>query len=118
MVVAGFTNPVCEIDVRPGGKIYIEMKASDGIVYPMSGEFKEIIKPEKIVFVSGAWDKNGKTIFEVMNTVVFEEDGEYTKLTLNAVVDHVSDEAKPYVGGMDEGWSQSLVRLGELVTKQ
>jgi uncharacterized protein YndB with AHSA1/START domain len=114
---SGFTNPVCEIDARTNGKIYIEMKAPDGIVYPMSGEFKEIIKPEKIVFVSGAWDKNGKTIFEVMNTVTFEEDGENTKLTLHAVVDDVSDEAKPYVGGMDEGWSQSLVRLEALVTK-
>jgi|SRR5579871_3095934 len=110
-----FTNPVCEIDPRPGGKIYIEMKAPDGVVYPMGGEFIEIIKPEKIVFVSGAWDKDGKTIFEVMNTITFEEDGKNTKLTLHAVVDNVTEEAKPYIGGMDEGWSQSLVRLDELV---
>ncbi|HLK28575.1 MAG TPA: SRPBCC family protein [Puia sp.] len=114
----GFTNPVCQIDAKPNGKIYIEMKAPDGVVYPMKGEFIEIIKPEKIVFMSGALDKNGKTIFEVMNTVTFEEDGGNTKLTLHAVVNDVSDEAKPYVGGMDEGWSQSLVRLEELVTNQ
>ncbi|MBS1915251.1 MAG: SRPBCC domain-containing protein [Bacteroidetes bacterium] len=111
----GFTNPVCEIDVKPGGKIYIEMKAPDGTVYPMNGEFIEVIKSEKIVFVSGALDKNGQTIFEVMNTVTFEEDGKNTKLTLHAVVDHVSADAKPYIGGMDEGWSQSLVRLEQLV---
>jgi len=98
--------------------IYIEMKAPDGVVYPMKGEFKEIIRPEKIVFVSGALDNNGNTIFEVMNTVTFEEDGKNTKLTLHAVVDNVSDEAKPYVGGMDEGWSQSLVRLEKLITKE
>jgi uncharacterized protein YndB with AHSA1/START domain len=112
----GFTNPVCEIEPRPGGKIYIEMKAPDGVVYPMKGEFVEIIRSEKIVFVSGALDKNGKTIFEVMNTITFEEDGENTKLTMHAVVDSVSEEAKPYIGGMDEGWSQTLVRLEQLVT--
>src|SRR4029079_8753997 len=30
-----FTTPVCEMDVRPGGKMLIHMKAPDGTVYPM-----------------------------------------------------------------------------------
>jgi len=113
----GFSNPVCEIDPKPGGKIYIEMKAPDGTVYPMAGEFIEIVKPEKIVFTSGALNKKGGAIFEAINTVTFEEDGKHTKLTLHAMVTEVSEEAKPYVGGMDEGWSQSLLRLEELVSK-
>lgn len=112
---AGFTNSVCEVDTKPNGKMYIEMKAPDGVVYPMSGQFKEIVRPEKIVFTSAALDKDGNIIFEVLNTVTFEEDGKNTKLTLHATVDNISDEAKKYVGGMDEGWTQSLVRLEELI---
>jgi uncharacterized protein YndB with AHSA1/START domain len=113
----GFTNPVCEADAKPGGKIYIEMKGPNGIVYPMKGMFKEIIKPEKIVFVSSAVDKNGNEIFEVLNTVTFANENGKTKLTLHAVVDDISDEARPYIDGMDQGWSQSIDKLEAFVTK-
>jgi len=112
---AGFTNPVCEVDAKPGGKMYIEMKASDGTNYPMTGRFLEIIRPKKIVFISGALDKNGKTIFEVMNTVTFENEMGKTRLTLEAVVENISDEARPYTDGMNQGWSQSLDRLAGFV---
>jgi uncharacterized protein YndB with AHSA1/START domain len=33
----GFTNPVCELDLRPGGAILIHMRGPDGTVYPMTG---------------------------------------------------------------------------------
>src|SRR5471030_3335358 len=46
----GFTNPVCEWDVRPGGKIYDVMRAPNGVDYPMGGEFCEIVPPERLVF--------------------------------------------------------------------
>ena len=42
----GFTNPVCEVDVRTGGAIRIDMRAPDGAVYPMTGAFVEIVEPE------------------------------------------------------------------------
>ena len=41
----GFTNPRCEIDVRPGGAIAIDMRGPDGSVYPMRGLFREIVPP-------------------------------------------------------------------------
>ena len=39
----GFTNPVCEWDARPGGKIYIVMRAPHGAEFPMGGEVREIV---------------------------------------------------------------------------
>ena len=51
-----FTNSVCEMDVRPGGAIRIHMRAPDGVVYPMTGVFQEIVAPERLVFVSSALD--------------------------------------------------------------
>ena len=111
----GFTNPVCEMDARPNGKIYIDMKAPDGTVYPMNGEVHEVSAPEKIVFTSAALDKNNKRLFEVMNTVSFADENGRTKLTLHAKVSNTQPEAEQYIKGMNEGWSQSLVRLEQLV---
>src|SRR5271163_4157080 len=48
----GFTNPRCEWHSQPMGKIRIDMRAPDGVVYPMSGTFQEIVEPERIVFIS------------------------------------------------------------------
>ena len=108
----GFTNPVCEMNVRPGGAIRIDMRAPDGTVYPMTGAFREIARPERLVFTSAALDKAGKPLFEVLNTVTFAERGGKTTLTLRARVSKATAEAAPYLEGMDEGWSQTLDRLG------
>ena len=112
----GFTNPVCDVDARPGGKILIHMKAPDGVVYPMDGEFHEIVETEKIVFTSAALDKNGKRLFEVLNTVTFSEEEGKTKLKLHAAVSNIADEGKPYLNGMNEGWNQSIDRLEDFLS--
>src|SRR5450432_3445178 len=102
----GFTNPVCRIDVRPGGSIYIDMKGPDGTVYPMTGLFKEIKEPEKLVFTSNALDNNGNPLFEVLNTVTFVEQDGKTKFTLHASVSKSTPGAAQHIAGMDIGWSQ------------
>jgi uncharacterized protein YndB with AHSA1/START domain len=92
------------------------MKGPDGTVYPMDGEFHEIVEPERIVFTSGALDKNGNHVLEVINTVTFTEEDGKTKLTLHAAVYSVTDEGRPYLDGMNDGWNQSIDRLAEHVT--
>src|ERR1700743_2659224 len=77
-----FTNPVCRVDVRPGGAIYIEMRGPDGTVYPMSGTFNDVVEPERIVFTSGALDAQGKHLFEILTTVTFTDQGGKTALRL------------------------------------
>jgi uncharacterized protein YndB with AHSA1/START domain len=114
---AGFTNPVCEIDVRPGGAILIHMQGPDGTVYPMDGMYHEIVEPERLVFMSAALDDKGSRLFEVLNTITFAEEGKKTKLTLHATVSKITADAWQYLDGMNQGWSQSLVRLGEYVKK-
>jgi uncharacterized protein YndB with AHSA1/START domain len=107
----GFTNPVCEIDLRPGGAILIHMRAPDGIVYPMSGVYREIVEPERLVFISSALDKAGNPLFEVLTTVTFVEIGDSTKLTMHAIASKIRPEGAPHVAGMEEGWKQSIARL-------
>jgi len=110
-----FTNPVCELDPRPGGAIRIHMRAPDGTIYPMTGVLHEIVEPERLVFTSVALDKTGAPMFEVLNTVTFAEQGGKTKLTLRARVTMATAEAPRYLAGMEQGWSQSLDRLAEEV---
>ena len=78
----GFTNPVCEVDLRIGGAIRIDMRSPDGHVYPMRGEFREIVPPERLVFTNIAVDGSDKPIIEGLTTVTFAERGGKTTLTL------------------------------------
>src|SRR5439155_12002397 len=67
----GFTNPRCELDARPGGKIHIDMRAPDGTVYPMTGTFREVVEPERLVFMAVAEDHAGTPLLESLTTVTF-----------------------------------------------
>jgi uncharacterized protein YndB with AHSA1/START domain len=114
----GFTNPVCELDVRPGGDIRIHMRAPDGVVYPMTGVYQEVVAPARLVFTSAALDGKGDPLFEVLNTVTFTEQGGKTTQTVEARVAESTAEAAPYLAGMEAGWTQSLERLAaHLATK-
>ncbi len=107
----GFTNPVCNWNAKSGGGILIHMKAPDGVIYPMDGVFQEVVNLEKIVFTSAALDKNGKRLFEILNTITFIEEGNKTKLVLYFVVSNVTAEGAPYLAGMEMGWNMSLDKL-------
>jgi len=109
----GFTNPVCEMDVRVGGAIRIHMRAPNGVVYPMTGEFEEIVEPERLVFISSALDENGHSMFDVLTTVLFTDQQGKTSLTMQARVIKTTAQADQYIKGMEAGWSQSLDRLGK-----
>jgi uncharacterized protein YndB with AHSA1/START domain len=112
----GFTNPLCELDLRVHGEIRIDMRAPNGIIYPMAGAFREIVPPERLVFTSAALDANGKPIFENLNTITFGEyDSNKTLLTVEASVLWESPTAAQYLSGMAEGWSRTMDRLSEYV---
>src|SRR5437879_6953424 len=65
----GFTNPVCELDLRVGGALRIVMRAPDGVDYPMGGLFREIVEPERLVFTATAEDDAGNPLLEALTTV-------------------------------------------------
>src|SRR5580704_13391744 len=112
----GFTNPVCQVDARPGGAIRIDMRGPDGVVHPMGGVYREIVEPERIVFTSTALeDEQGNPGLENLNTITFAEHNGKTKLTLHVVVLMATPEAAKALDGMEQGWTQSLDRLDELV---
>jgi uncharacterized protein YndB with AHSA1/START domain len=107
----GFTNPRCEWNAQPGGSIHIDMRAPDGVVYPMTGVFREVVAPERLVFVSSALDENGKSMFDVLNIVILIEEHGKTMLTLHARVISATERAPQYLKGMEMGWNMSFDRL-------
>ena len=124
------TNPVCELDVRPGGAYRIVTRMPDGVDYPITGAYVEIVPPERLVMTMDcaehpdAWHdmvKPGRRkeernpAGEMLHTVTFEALGGKTKLTVRTRF--VSAEVRDAMVkmGMNEGWSQSLERLAKFL---
>jgi len=107
-----FTNPRCEIDLRVGGAIRIDMRAPDGIVFPMSGEYEQIVPIERL---TSALDEQGEPIFTNRNTVLFREIDGATEISIHTRVIDAKAAAWQYLKGMREGWSSSLDKLEAFV---
>jgi len=110
-----FSNPVCEVDLRAGGEILIVMRGPGGMEHTMKGTFREVARPAKIVFVNNAYDASGTQHLEGLTTVLFAEEGGKTKLTLYTIVTGLTDLSEMMMAGMNQGWSESLDRLGEFL---
>jgi len=112
-----FTNPVCEVDARVGGKLRIVMRAPDGNDYPLRGVFQEVVAPERLVFTNIAVDEKDRPIIDGLTTVTFVEQGGKTRLTLHTRGTAVQPVAVQYLQGMEMGWTQSLEKLAALLPK-
>lgn len=123
----GVTNPTCEWDARPGGKIYIVMLAgrelgpAEGMKWPMKGTFKEVKPQSRIVFTGGAMDdvdRASDTFIEQEITVDFEDLGGKTKMSLHLVITKSGGpKAAAALQGMTMGWNQQMDKLGEELAK-
>jgi uncharacterized protein YndB with AHSA1/START domain len=113
----GFTNPVCEVDARVGGALRIVMRSPDGSEYPMKGEFREVVAPERLVFTNIAVDSDGSHMLEGLTTVTFAAQGDKTLMTLHTRVVGVIALSAQMLDGMEEGWTESIDRLEAHVTK-
>jgi uncharacterized protein YndB with AHSA1/START domain len=110
----GFTSPECEVDLRPGGALFIRM-VGHGFDEKMYGTFVEISAPERLVYKSFLRDGTGATYLETLNTVTFAERDGKTTMTVNVRVTFAGPAAAGPLEGMDEGWRQMLARLAGYV---
>jgi uncharacterized protein YndB with AHSA1/START domain len=94
------------------------MRGPNGVVYPMTGVYQEVVEPERLVFTSAALDDEGNPMFEVLTTVTFAEESGKTKQILRARVIKMTPQAAPYIAGMEQGWTQSLERLAAYVATE
>ena len=108
---AGFTNPVCKIDARPGGDILIHMKGPDGNAYPMTGTVHEVVTEKRFVFTSVARNPANEPLLEAHTTVTFADEAGGTRVTVEARAKGIAEIARLMLAGMEQGWTQSLERL-------
>jgi len=112
----GWSMPVCEIDLRVGGKYrYVWRRDSDGKEMGMGGVYREIVKNERIVsteLFDDAWYPG-----EALLTTTFAESG--GKTTMSTVILYESRGARDGVmkSDMERGVGLSYDRLEKLVAQ-
>jgi len=109
----GWTMPVCEIDLRPGGAWRFVWRRSNGTEMEMNGVYREIKPPERLVSTEN-W---GADWPETLNTVVLSEKDGKTTMTLTVLYPSKEAREAALKTGMKDGASQSFDRLAEYLRK-
>jgi uncharacterized protein YndB with AHSA1/START domain len=107
----GFSAPSIELDVRIGGGYRIEMQPPDGDPFVLSGKFREVDPGARLVYTFRYEDPDP----DDRDTVVafsLRDLGESTGLT----VDQGPFVTEGRRALHEQGWSESLDRLQELVS--
>jgi uncharacterized protein YndB with AHSA1/START domain len=108
----GWTMPICEIDLRPGGKFrYVWSK--DGDEMGMSGTFQEIDPPERIVHTE-AFDQDW-TGGETLVTTTLKEAGGRTTLSLRVRYGSAAAREGALKTEMIEFMSDTYDRLASMI---
>jgi uncharacterized protein YndB with AHSA1/START domain len=102
---AGFTMPVCEIDLRPGGSWNYVWRNRQGREFGATGTFREVDPPKRMVQVT-----KSQTGEEQTNTTTFIEQNGRTTVTVSMLFGskQTRDQGMPYAKMGLEGSYASL----------
>jgi uncharacterized protein YndB with AHSA1/START domain/effector-binding domain-containing protein len=110
----GWTMPVCEIDLRVGGRYrYVWRKAETGHQMGMGGVFREIARPERLVATEkfdDAWYPG-----EAVNTTIFSETHGVTSVRLTILYESKVARDTATRSGMETGMVAGYNRLEEVL---
>jgi len=109
----GWAMPVCEVDLRVGGKYRFVWRNDKGVEMTASGSYREIVAPERIVATETfdpPWYPG-----ECTNTMALKQEGGRTLLT--QTLRYESNAARELVikSPMESGVAISYDRLEQLV---
>jgi uncharacterized protein YndB with AHSA1/START domain len=104
---------VCEMDLRVGGATRFVWRDRDGKEMGMSGVFREIAPPDRLVFTE-IWDEDW-TGGEALNTITFTEHAGKTTLTQTVLYSSRAARDGALKTGMEHGAAVSYDRLAELL---
>jgi uncharacterized protein YndB with AHSA1/START domain len=106
----GFETISCELDFRPGGRWRIVHAKAGGEKYAFSGEYKEIVRPERFVWTFSYESHDfepGEELF------TFEEHDGKTTLTARSEFDSAEFRDQVLRSGMVDGAIETYDRLEE-----
>jgi uncharacterized protein YndB with AHSA1/START domain len=105
----GWTMPICQIDLRPGGAWRFGWRQADGTEMEMRGTYLEVAPPEKLV-VTESW---GGDWPDTRNTLVLDEKAGKTTMTLTVLYPSREARDRAIATGMKHGMSASFDRLAD-----
>ncbi|PSL54521.1 uncharacterized protein YndB with AHSA1/START domain [Saccharothrix carnea] len=103
----GWTMPVCEIDLRPGGRWHMVWQRADGTEMAMTGEYQEVTPWSRTVQTE-SW---GPEWASTVNTTEFIADGERTTVVQTMKYPSRADRDRAMETGMKDGADISYERL-------
>lgn len=118
-------------DPRPGGIYHYGMRTPDGKEVWGKWVHREVVKPERLVFVSSFSDEKGGVTrhpgnqdwpLELLTTITFEERGGKTTVNVTWVpISPTETERKTFDKGresMKAGWTGTFEQLAEYLAKE
>jgi glutathione S-transferase len=108
MCPRGLSIPELELDARVGGGFRIAMRARDGDTYRAVASYREIKRPERLVY-TWQWVGEGMPNVETLITVTFAEREGGTDLCMR----HSGFPDQAMCDSHKEGWGSSLNRLAD-----
>lgn len=110
----GFTIPSVESDLRPGGTYRIAMRPPEGELFYLVGEFLQVEPPERLAYTF-RWEDPDP---EDRETVVTLSLHDITPARSELIVEQGDFASERRRALHEEGWSQGLGKLGELLASQ
>lgn len=109
----GFAIPSLEFATRVGATYRIEMQPPEGESFHLTGEFREVDPPIRLVFTF-AWDPPDPDDVETLVTLSFRDLGGSTEVDLTQ--GEFKTEAR--LDLHRDGWGDSLDKLSELLSER
>lgn len=126
----GVTSRYAKMDFRPGGSYHYSQVTPDGKEMWGKAVYREIIAPEKIVWVQSFSDKDGGFTrhplsptwpLQMLTEAMFSERGGKTTVTIKWLpLDATNEELQTFDGargGMTQGWAGTFDQLTEYLAK-
>jgi uncharacterized protein YndB with AHSA1/START domain len=102
----GWTVPVCEIDLRPGGSYRYVLRRLSGEEMVMHGVYREVLPPERLVYTEAfegfeevGWRPQDET---VITAILIERDG---KTTWTSTILYPSQEVRDAALQLSQAWT-------------
>jgi uncharacterized protein YndB with AHSA1/START domain len=108
--------PECEIDVRPGGTLHVEMRSPEGEGSSINGCYLEVVENQKLVWTDALQVsyRPAETPF-ITAVITFEPHGKGTKQTAWVMHKDPVTRKKHEDMGFYDGWGTCMDQLAELV---
>lgn len=106
---------VCEVDLRVGGSYCFVVRMTDGTQHALSGVYRDIVPPERLVFTQRFNDDPDK---EALVALQFDERNGKTTMTMTALYRSAEDRQAVLDIGVDRGTAETLERLAALLAEQ